>query len=1635
MAIQQKLPPNRFQSRNQCQLHAGLRRRGRRNRQGITLILVISIIVLFLLLGTSFVVMSQNYLSSSKARIAKLKVRGDSGKVLIQRALYDVLRGPGILNLVSPLRGHSLLEDQYGYGITSRVAGAIDVGYSDPSELVGNSAGLGLFEIELFDPATFTMINSSGMPDPLSPATGAYNGLVFTFVTGPAKGMSCRIVSYYVFTNPGPPEQTVKRFIIAPEWTERSNAFALVDLIGSEVVINGRPFAGKGAGGLLNPMPVANINQPALQANALLPNRMGESPSDFILNYASSGANEPWDAIDYQNMFLAGDGNVHASFDRPSLYQYGADPRRSFRAFGVPTDPLPLQVDNDGDGIPDSIWMDIGLPIQTDVSGRLYRPLVAYRIVDMDGRFNLNAHGNGFDSDRANGVAYDTARVTTPGEPIMGGVTNDQLSTGMGVGPAEISLAPLFDPFFLEYQNVLFGELTSQYPGRYTSTYDAIPGGSPGIAGIPDNSSERLMYNKYVGYPRLAFDNVREGIVDLSGRFAHAYWFEPPGSLPIGLPAIDAVSNLTNELIDSPYDIEFGRTKSGMVGMGVAQQHDQLFSPRELERLLRAFDIDAKFLPSRLAILAPETFISDLDNRRKVTTESWEIPTPPSHLVERLFPLVARPVMAANGVLNFDDLPPLVQDDVRRQVNFLLSPDLMRGQKFDVNRPFGNGIDDSGNFVIDEYFHPGTGSDEASSSEFLETVNADLSGALVNTSVELDLNNNNLTNEPNEAYFARQNYMRHLYVMILLITQPDLNGDGVINEMDWFDYNQSGALDVDMDDVYDYRIDVAQWVANIVDFRDFDIINTPFEFDLNPFDGWDVDGDLLTDLDGGAMRRVVWGMERPDLLLTEAKAIHDRRTEDLASDSGDNDDVASGNDDDFDSRLIPVPAAFIELYNPQVRQHQPVELYGYPPTGGVILDRRTPSGNPVWRLAVVKGSEPYDPNNTDDDRNRIPNSYDPATELPDSDFERFIYFFDPGASLPALVADQLAFFPNFNPGVIDPGQYAVLGSTGNASTNAGEFTTTLGRLTTAFEPVDAATIDTTQSITLMPGSNQIRIRKLADDGTLEEVVRDGVNAIPIGNAVDSLGTAMTRPLAISDPIAGYPAIGPDGLAPTDVGDGLAYMLAYDTPVDVPQPAPPPVSKERYQFDAVRGTEATTATFAVIHLQRLANPLADFDPVRNPYLTYDRIGTDLTAFNGVTNAIDPSDDGDDTDVVIPGSAVALQTLERGNSETTGLPAIQRRLLWPLARNNEQTDIVDVGAVVSNHYFNRQFMAESIGELNTFFNDPAFATVPYPWMMFHNRPYVSQLELASVPWANNFNVFERFSITTSAEDPFTNVDDGFGHLPNTFHATQGPRDGSINLYRLFDYLEVPSRFLGTETYMNPAQTQGAPLSVDYQAHGPFGFNPPFNTLSRFRTPGKPNINTIFSEDVWNATIGRGYFSIFPYAQMDLSRRNAATTPAPGSLPTDFANPFRPGEAANYMPLNDLVPDLPVDCTLFRRNTALSDAFLDVNVAVTGAHNNSDRSAFFRNDARQRLGNLVTTRSSVFAVWITIGLFEVDPNSGDLLLLSPTTGIELGSDSGEIRRYRGFYLIDRSIPVAFQPGRNHNVDRTILIESIIE
>ena len=130
---------------------------------------------------------------------------------------------------------------------------------------------------------------------------------------------------------------------------------------------------------------------------------------------------------------------------------------------------------------------------------------------------------------------------------------------------------------------------------------------------------------------------------------------------------------------------------------------------------------------------------------------------------------------------------------------------------------------------------------------------------------------------------------------------------------------------------------------------------------------------------------VVWGCERPELLLTEAMAMHDRRTSDLPSSSdfrmnppnrlsdGKAVDAGSSHDPHYDQKYRPEGSLFFELFNPWTAQDAPApELQSLDTTNqfGVDLTLRTPTagvvasptltttvttngGDPVWRVVIA----------------------------------------------------------------------------------------------------------------------------------------------------------------------------------------------------------------------------------------------------------------------------------------------------------------------------------------------------------------------------------------------------------------------------------------------------------------------------------------------------------------------------------------------------------------------------------------------------------------------------------------------------------------------------------------------------------
>ena len=88
-----------------------------------------------------------------------------------------------------------------------------------------------------------------------------------------------------------------------------------------------------------------------------------------------------------------------------------------------------------------------------------------------------------------------------------------------------------------------------------------------------------------------------------------------------------------------------------------------------------------------------------------------------------------------------------------------------------------------------------------------------------------------------------------------------------------------------------------------------------------------------------------------------------------------------------------------------------------------------------------------------------------------------------------------------------------------------------------------------------------------------------------------------------------------------------------------------------------------------------------------------------------------------------------------------------------------------------------------------------------------------------------------------------------------------------------------------------------------------------------------------------------------------------------------------------------------------------------------------------------NLTTPRTHQYAVWITIGFFEVK-RQGDLGMFAynPTLafdilGPEIGAANGKNMRYRGFFLVDRLHLTGFNPASPHGFQQAIVYRQRIQ
>jgi hypothetical protein len=325
----------------------------------------------------------------------------------------------------------------------------------------------------------------------------------------------------------------------------------------------------------------------------------------------------------------------------------------------------------------------------------------------------------------------------------------------------------------------------------------------------------------------------------------------------------------------------------------------------------------------------------------------------------------------------------------------------------------------------------------------------------------------------------------------------------------------------------------------------------------------------------------------------------------------------------------------------------------------------------------------------------------------------------------------------------------------------------------------------------------------------------------------------------------------------------------------------------------------------------------------------------------------------------------------------------------------------------------------------------STPRFPWLCFFNRPFQTVYELALVPVGSPTELLQSHSVVGSPAPTSP-----FSHLPGFFEDATPPAPwnavtgrSATNAASLFDFLHVPSPFAGIYNTVFSG-TANATQQANRGGLAKLGLDVlPLNQLSDYREPGRVNVNTITDARTWRALFGGlkaqgdadvvapNFFDTLP--KWDKDQLGISVLQSPGdlflSMPTAGSSQLLATKRNGGYRDAFVSEDANGNGSLDASEDGNGNGSLDLN-----NHRNTDRHASFRYQTMNQLSGVVTVRSNVFAVWVTIGYFS---DAAGTIEMTP------------VERNRGFYIFDRSIPVAYERGRDHNVRDGLLLRRIIE
>jgi hypothetical protein len=281
----------------------------------------------------------------------------------------------------------------------------------------------------------------------------------------------------------------------------------------------------------------------------------------------------------------------------------------------------------------------------------------------------------------------------------------------------------------------------------------------------------------------------------------------------------------------------------------------------------------------------------------------------------------------------------------------------------------------------------------------------------------------------------------------------------------------------------------------------------------------------------------------------------------------------------------------------------------------------------------------------------------------------------------------------------------------------------------------------------------------------------------------------------------------------------------------------------------------------------------------------------------------------------------------------------------------------------------------------------------WLVHLDRQLINPMELLQVAGCQPYQLTHKFM-------------PGFQHRAPWF-------DESHRLYRLFELLEIPDR-----------------------AGGAAG--------SSARVAGKVNLNTVWDLETFRALCDRQLANSFQDKHVDeiFAQLLARRTPSgvPGPTYRDLAPGMTPPPQLDRPFLSLATGVTPPKDTQYPLGSGINDTLLrsavrDGGLDTARLFQVPDTShPYLQDQLLTKLYGNVTTRSNVFAVWLTVGFFEVTDDTTRPVKLGPEVG------RAEMRhvRHRLFAIVDRSAlaanPRPVQDFEYHR-DSAVLFVSVIQ